>query len=85
MGATRKPLFSISYVTDHDCGNYHVGEIDWGIHGTLRQYLKQYGKEGKNDIVSTLSFLICEVVRESNMIEQGDNWPYQAETPERKD
>lgn len=69
MSARTEKLFEIKYVTDHDCGNYHIGEIDFGIYGTLREYLKQYGRKGKDDIVQKLAFLIYETEREFRSID----------------
>lgn len=64
MGATTKTLMTVEYVTDHDCGNYRIGEGEFGIKvGALEDYLKSFGYEGKCEIVKTLSTLIYEVER----------------------
>jgi hypothetical protein len=62
MSAKTKTLFSIEVVTDHDCGNYQIGEIDFRIHcGNLEKYLKDYGYKGRNSIFSTMGFLNAKI------------------------
>lgn len=61
----RKILLEINYHSDDDTGMYKVGEIDFGIYGTLEKYLQNYGVKGKNDIIETLKFLIKEVEKRS--------------------
>lgn len=62
MGATTRVLMSVEYVTDHDCGNYRIGEGEFSIKSAaLDDYLSSYGYEGKCEIVKTLSYLIYEV------------------------
>lgn len=79
MSATEKQLLSVSYVTDHDCGNYVIGEIDFGISGELRSYLKAYGLPGKTDIIQNLSYLIYEVEREFRSIDEIEKWSGQVQ------
>ena len=58
MGATTKSLLEVKVVTDHDCGNYRIGEIDFGIHcGEVEDFLKQYGLEGRDDLIGKLAYL----------------------------
>ncbi len=74
--ASRKELLTISYHDDDDTGMYQVGEIDFGICGTLDDYLKHYGYTGKKDIIDTLGYLIYEVerrFREQNTSPCGEN------------
>ena len=59
MSATREKIISFSYVTDHDCGNYRIGEVDWGIHGTFDEFLKSYGDKGIQDL-----FWSMDIVKE---------------------
>lgn len=61
MGSTQKTLIEIKYVTDHDCGNYAIGEIDCWINAELSEYLATYGYKGKQEIVLGLSSAICRV------------------------
>lgn len=62
MSATKEPLLTLSYVTDHDCGNYYVGETDHGICvGNLSKFLKSFGHKGKSDLVASLAHLIFHV------------------------
>lgn len=65
MSAKYKTLLEIKEVTDHDCGNYKIGEIDFAIHvGDLDNYLKRYGYEGKNRILVALGVLAHQVSEE---------------------
>ena len=65
MSAKTEILMTLEAVIDHDCGNYTVGEIDFGIRcGNLEAYLKEYGTRGKDEIVNKLGFLIHYVHRE---------------------
>ncbi len=57
----RKTLLEISYHSDDDTGMYEIGEIDFGIHGTLDGYLENYGYKGKKEIIDMLGYLIYEV------------------------
>lgn len=59
MSAKREKIISFSYVTDHDCGNYRIGEVDWGIHGTFDEFLKTYGDKGIQDL-----FWSMDIVKE---------------------
>ena len=40
---------------------YSIGEIDFGISGSLEDYLKRYKRKGRDDILSALSHLACHV------------------------
>ena len=60
MAGTRD-LLKIDYHTDDDTGTYAVGEVDFGIYGTLDEYLKRYGLKGRDDIIGTLAYLIHDV------------------------
>lgn len=73
MGATTETLIEIKRVTDHDCGNYRIGEIDFGIRGTLRDYLEKYGYEGKKDILHMLGVVASLVQQEFNTIQEKQN------------
>jgi hypothetical protein len=49
VSAKLKSLITIGYVTDHDCGNYYLGEIDSLVQvGALEDFLKLHGDEGAN-------------------------------------
>ena len=52
-----KELITVKTVTNTETGDHVVGEIDFGISGNLRIYLKKYGIKGRDNIVKTLSFL----------------------------
>lgn len=58
MSATVKPLLELSVVTDHDCGNYRIGAVEFSIYPNVEAFLVQYGIEGRNDLVAKLSYLI---------------------------
>ena len=72
MSQTQK-LLEIDYHTDSETGDNYIGEIDHGIViGNLDRYLKSFGQEGKNAIISELAFLIYDVEcrwREINNLE----------------
>ena len=53
-----KTLLEVTYHTDDETGIHEIGEVDFGIYGTLDEYLKIYGKKGKEDLINTLRFLI---------------------------
>jgi len=59
--AYRKQLLSIDYHYDTDTGIYDVGEIDFGVHEELDNYIKQYGRKGIKDILLALAHLIWHV------------------------
>lgn len=73
MGAQYETLIEIKKVTDHDCGNYKIGEIDFGIRGTLTAYLEKYGYEGKKDILHILGVVAGQVNEEFLRIAQNQN------------
>lgn len=54
-------LLEITEVTDDETGIWQVGEIEFGIYGTLEEYLRAYGKKGKDEILKTLDYLKREV------------------------
>lgn len=55
-------LMTVEKVTDCDTGDYHIGELDYGIKvGALESYLENYGFEGKKELIYELGFLICKV------------------------
>ena len=59
--SSKKILLDISYHDDDDTGMYRIGEIDFGVHGILEKYIKEYGNAGVNDILTTLAHLAWEV------------------------
>lgn len=50
MGATKKQIGTISIVTDHDCGNYKIGEIWEDPALMVEEYLQKYGEFGYSEI-----------------------------------
>ncbi len=69
---SRKKLIEIEVITDTETGDYHVGEIDFGITCELDNHLVKYGRKGKEEIVKTLSYMIYEVERRCRVIESQD-------------
>lgn len=62
--AQRKDLISIEMVTDCETGLYRIGELDYGISViAMENYLKNYGHEGRKELLYMLGFLshqVCE-------------------------
>lgn len=42
MGAQYKTLIEIKVVTDHDCGNYKIGELNYSIGQNFYDYFKEH-------------------------------------------
>jgi len=63
MGAEKETLLEIKAVTDHDTGDYYVGEIDWADNGKLQEYIERYGRKGVERLHSTLSYWTYEIER----------------------
>jgi len=59
MSAQYETLITFKAVTDHDCGTYSMGEVDWGIHGTVDGFIKTYGDKGIQDL-----FWSMDIVKE---------------------
>lgn len=59
MSAQYETLITFKQVTDHDCGNYQIGEVDWGIHGTVDRFIDTYGDKGVKDL-----FFSMDIVKE---------------------
>ena len=57
----RKNLITLDYHYDTDTGIYQVGEIDFGVSGEFDNYLRQYGRKGMRDILSTMCHLIWHI------------------------
>lgn len=49
--AERKKLFSVSIITDDDCGMYRIGEIDTDPQDAIREYVKRYGEYGYQEVL----------------------------------
>ena len=54
----RQQLTKITFVTDHDTGMYHIGEVD-GIFSEdqLVDFYRRFGDKGREELVSHLGFL----------------------------
>jgi len=63
MGTTTRNLIEIKEVTDTDVSYYRVGEIDWRVSSLLDEYIEKYGREGANELVQALGFMIYTVRR----------------------
>lgn len=74
MSAKTRTLITLEEVLDHDCGNYKIGEIDFGIRiGPLTEYLEKYGYEGKKEILHMLGVLATQVSNEHMRIVERNN------------
>lgn len=57
----RRTLITIDYHTDDDTGMYRVGEVDFGIHGHLDEFIDRYGYHGCVEIAAALMHMSYEV------------------------
>lgn len=58
----RKELFTVSVISDDDTGMYTIGEVDGGMStGYLKDYLKEFGNEGKDNLLTHLSFIQYQI------------------------
>ena len=67
MSATTKRVLSFELVTDHDCGNYQIGEIDIHTCGDLPDLIAKYGEQHFYEGVTKAAWRIMEAIREKNM------------------
>jgi len=51
MSAKMETFFELKRVTDHDCGNYRIGEIDFVNLAKIREHVDQYGEAAYQDIL----------------------------------
>jgi len=59
----RKTLAQVTYITDHDTGMYHIGEVEGGFQeGELSDFIEKHGRE---ELLSTLSYMTYQVVHSS--------------------
>ena len=58
--AYRRKLVTVEYHYDDDSGMYHVGEVDFGISGELKEYCNQY-PNGRKEVVAMLRWLGKEI------------------------
>jgi len=78
MSAKKQVLISIEAVVDHDCGNYQVGELDFGIHGTLDGYIKSDPQNAMKEFNSIFGYLVYECQRRIREEMDKGNSPSQA-------
>ena len=68
----RKTLASITIITDHDTGMYHVGEIEGAFnHDELKAHIKKHGYNELSFQLAYLQFQLVTAIREVNG-EKGD-------------
>ena len=60
MSAQMKTFFELKKVTDHDCGNYRIGEIDFVNYEALKDHVKKYGENGYKDLAWVLTKCLGE-------------------------
>jgi hypothetical protein len=68
-----KLLLSITVVTDDSTGIYTVGELDFGIHGRLDEYLDTDTRNRRDEILKMLGFLAYKVCEKSEKILQAND------------
>lgn len=54
-------LMEITKVVDDSTGIWEVGEVEWGIKGTLDGYIKEHGYDGVKQLLCALGHLSYEV------------------------
>lgn len=60
MSAKLETFFELKKVTDHDCGNYTLGEIDFVNYAKIREYVSQYGEFGYHQLVDVCIKIMSE-------------------------
>ena len=64
MSADTNQLGSIRYVTDHDCGNYRLGEVDGGFDmNELKRYLDWYGPDGYRELCEQMVHMSMQLTQ----------------------
>ena len=70
MGATKETLLEIKAVTDHDTGEYYIGEIDWAEHRALQEYIECNGRDGAERLKKTFCYWIYEIEKRTREINE---------------
>ena len=47
-------LIEFTQVTDDSTGIWTPGEVEYGIHGSLTDFLKNYGRKGRDELIEML-------------------------------
>ena len=67
MGAERKDLATVSYITDTDVSYYEIGEAEGSFQKEeLKDYIKRFGHEKLCSQLAFMQFQIWETLREVN-------------------
>jgi hypothetical protein len=64
MGAERKTMLEVKVVTDHDCGNYRIGEIDTVPDQQVAEYIARFGEYGYQELLN-FTAAVAEAARKS--------------------
>ena len=68
MGAERKQLGKISYVTDTDVPYYEIGETEGAFQEEdLKSYIKKFGHKNLCATLGYMQFQVIQAVRELNI------------------
>ena len=60
MAARYKDLITLKAVTDHDCGNYRVGEIDFSYRqADIDHQVRKYGADDMLLMLAHLTTVVC--------------------------
>ena len=70
MSAKLETFFELKKVTDHDCGLYQIGEIDFVNYAKIREYIAQYGDFGFDQLVNVCIRIMAEAQNQA-AIERG--------------
>ena len=63
MSAKYDTVLDLKVVTDHDCGNYTIGDIEcFGAYGgEIRTFLQNCGGDGRDHLLTALTFCIYRI------------------------
>ena len=66
MGYESENLVTVKFITDHDTGMYHIGEVD-GLfqEHSLKSYIKRFGSD---ELLNHMAFLTYQIIKARNEI-----------------
>jgi hypothetical protein len=67
MSAKLETFFELKKVTDHDCGNYQIGEIDFVNYAKIREYIAEHGELGFRELIEVCHEIIFQARDQRNI------------------